>query len=149
MRDTQKPLRLLIFSLLDGQIAYQDNPVPVFDEKRRLDNFDGDLCIVLSTQQETDISTSETWITSGSIDIEIVHKTDYEVTKDAIDEVSDQIYPLIFPTPMGDAPGVIFDGFQFMDFTRTTMTRNYSVTSAQTIIAKIITVTAQIVQQSP
>ncbi len=146
MRDTQKPLRHAVYNLLNGAITYDGNTIPVFDEKKKATS-NANLFILLSTQQETDDNTSDAFITDSSIDIEINHTTEFEVSKDAIDDVANQILSLILPTPTTDgltAP----EGFQFTLVRRTSsISRNYDMGFSDTLIAKIITVSVKIVQQ--
>jgi hypothetical protein len=147
LRDTQRILRHAIRDLLAGQLSWDGTAVPVYDEKKR-DKQSADLFVILSTQQETDNNTDTSWTTDSSIDIEITHKTEFEVSKDAIDEISDQILEILLPTP--DGPGWEVGGFLIQNIRRSsTITRNFSVTDSQSIVAKIITITSKITQQFP
>ncbi len=148
MRDTQKLLRMAVYNLISGQLSYNSTNVPVYDEKRKVGATDN-IFVILSTQQETDDNTSDAFITDSSIDIEINHKSDFEVSKDAIDDVANQILTLILPTPSTDGFPVQ-SLFQITCVRRTsTITRNFSISDSQTIIAKIITISSKIVQQMP
>lgn len=147
MKDTQRILRKAINDLLAGNITYNSIPVPIYDEKIR-DKQSPNLYIIFGTQQETDQNTDTSFTTISTIDLEITHKTEYEVSKDAIDEVSDQVLEILLPTP--DGPGWDYNGFLIQNITRTsTISRNFSLTDSQSIIAKIITITATITQQFP
>lgn len=130
-----------------GQLSYNGISVPVYDEKKR-DKQLANLYVVLSTQQETDDNTDTSFTTDSSIDIDITHKTEFEISKDAIDEVSDQILELLLPNP--DGPGWNVSGFLIQNIRRSsTISRNFSLTDSQSIIAKIITITSKITQQFP
>lgn len=149
MRDTQKILRKAVYNCLNSNITSLNGVVGVFDEKRKVSETTN-LYILLSTQQETDNNTSDAFMTDSSIDIEIVHKTGFEITKDAIDDISDQILSLIIPQP-DSAAGLVPDPlFQIQNVRRTsTITRNYSITESSSVISKIVTVSCLIVQQAP
>lgn len=147
MRDTQKILRHTIRDMLAGQISYNGTNVPVYDEKIR-DKQYPNLYIILGTQQESDDNTDTSFTTDSAIDIQIEHKTDYEVSKDAIDDVSEQMLEILLPDPDGQGWGV--GGFLIQNIRRTsTITRNFSITDSSSIIAKIITITSKITQQFP
>lgn len=150
MKDTMLPLRQAVYTALHNQIVYNGETVKVFDEKK-ISAYQDDIFIVLSTQQESEAPqmTSETWSTDSSIDIEILHKTDYEVSKNAIDAISNEIYRLLitstFTTGMRQP-----DHMQILSVRRSrAITQNYSLTDSQTVIGKIITISCIIVQQIP
>lgn len=148
MRDTQSILRMAVFGVLNGQLSYGGSNVPVYDEKRR-DGDTSNLFVILGTQQETDDSTDDAFITDSSIDIEIQHRTDFEISKTAIDEVSNQILQIILPSPW-EHGFPVQNLFQIQLVRRSsTISRNFSLTDSQSVIAKIITITCKIVQQSP
>lgn len=148
MRDTQRPYRMAIFNTINGLITLNSIVVPVYDEKKKATST-ANIYILLSTQQETDFSTSDAFITRSSIDIEIIHRTEFEVTKDDIDEIADQFLQLVMPTPDTNALPVQ-NLFQIINMVRTsTITRQYNITDTETIVAKIINLTSDIVQQFP
>lgn len=141
-------LRMAVYNLLNGNISYNGQNVPVYDEKRRVGDTDN-LFIILGTQQESDDDTSDTFITDSSIDIEIQHRTDYEVSKDAIDEVSNQVLDLILPTPQTN--GFAVQNLALIQCVRRSrsVSRNFSLTDSQSVVAKIVTITCKIIQQYP
>lgn len=147
MRDTQQILRMAVFNLLNGNLSYNSENVPVYDEKRKSGDTDT-IFVILGTQQETDDNTSDAFITDSSIDIEIQHRTDFEISKDAIDHISNQILELILPTPQSDGFSVQ-NLFQILCVRRiSTISRNFSLTDSQSIVAKTINISCKIVQQS-
>jgi hypothetical protein len=147
MKDTQKILRQAVYDIINGQLSYNGSNVPVYDEKRKVGQADS-LFVILGTQQETDDSTSDAFITDSSIDIEIQHRTEFEVSKDAIDDVSNQILQILMPTPQTDG-FLVQNLFQITCVRRTsTISRNFSISDSVSIIAKIITISAKIVQQA-
>ena len=116
MLDTMKPIRTAVYTALNGNITYDSTAVPVSDEKTGYGNT-ANLFIVLTTQQETDESTSEAFITKSTIEIDIVHKTGSEVSKDAIDDVYQSMMQILIPST--STIGLTVPGtFQFQNATR-------------------------------
>jgi hypothetical protein len=142
-----KILRHAVFSVLNGSVTYNSVVIPVADEKRRIPQT-ANLFIILGAQNEADDNTSDAFMTDSTIDIEIHHKTDYEVSKDAVDDLSNIILELLMPTPSSDGLPVQ----NLMQITcvhrSSTTTRGLSVTEGGSVISKVITISAKIVQQS-
>lgn len=149
MRDTCQPYRTAIYNCLNGNLGdYNSIPIQVSDEKKKVGNQSG-LWVILSTQQETPADENDcTFITLSSIDIEIINKTGFEVTKDDIDTVSDTILGLIIPD--SQTSGLIApSGFQFHIPIRTrAITRNLSISFSDSDLLKILTITTKIVEQN-
>jgi hypothetical protein len=147
-RDTMKLLRHACRDLLMG-LTYNGTPVPVGDEKLKYSDRAANLFVTFGTQTESPDNTSDAFITDSSIDIEINHKTGFEASKDAIDDVSNDIMDILMPTPSTDGFAAQ-SGVLIQCVTRSqAITRNYSLTDTQTYISKIITITCKIVQQFP
>jgi hypothetical protein len=143
-----KILRLAVFNVLNGAVSYNSITVPVADEKRRIPQT-ANLFIILGNQQETDESPDAAFITNSSIDIEIHHKTDYEVSKDVIDDVSNSILTLLIPTP-GTHGLPVQNLMQILSVNRASAaSRNFAVTDSGSVVSKVITITCRIIQQSP
>lgn len=148
MRDTMMVLRHAIADLLDGNLSWQGVNVPVSDEKRRLGD-DAVMYVTFGTQQETPDNTSDAFITDSTIDIEIIHKTEFEVSKDGLDTVANQILEILLPTPQTDG-FMVQNLFQITCVQRqSSITRNFSITDSKSVVAKIITISCKIVQQFP
>ena len=140
-------MQLAVYSLLDGALTYEGNPVPTFDEKRNIAG-DPNIYVLLSTQTETasnDSATDCVIATESTIDIEIIHKTGYEITKKAIHSIADQILGAIITGP---GSGLIeAEGFQVLNQRRTrSVTRNFSLTESQSVISRIITISATFIE---
>jgi hypothetical protein len=103
MRSTKKVMRSVIYQALNGQVNV-GGVVPVYDEKRP-DNSTADVYILLSTQQETELNTQDTFITESSIDIEVCQNTGAAVSKDKIDDIENNILTILMPTPGTDGTG--------------------------------------------
>ena len=94
-------LRHACGDLLDGNLSWQGVNVPVSDEKRRLDD-SVSFFVTFGTQQESPDQVNDAFITQSSIDIIIQQKTGFEVSKDGIDTVSNQILEILLPLPNTD-----------------------------------------------
>jgi len=143
MRDTKKILRHAVYNALSGNVTYDGNPIPVYDEK----NDNEPIYILLSNQQEFDDNTSDAFITRSTLDYEVVEQTGYSVSKDAIDDINDQILTIIFPTP--STTGLTMPtGFQFLNLRReSSRSLAFEISATESIIRNITTITATIVQQ--
>ena len=143
MKDTQKPLRQAVFNLLDGQLTYDSAAVNVYDEM----NDGDDIYVLLSTQQETFDETSDTFITRSSISIEVVAKTGTWVSKDIIDDISDQIYDLLRPTTsttgLANPSGFLIQNVQ----RENAITQTLQISATESILRKLITIVVTIVEQ--
>lgn len=148
MRDSMKPVRLAINTLINGVVTYKGNPVKCYDEKV----FTGqvpDIYILYSTQQETPgpDQTDCTFNMNSSIDIEIISRTGSEVSKDVLDDVSNDIMQLVVPT-QGTA-GFTLSGFQIINAAReSAITQNITITESQSILRKIVRFVFNLVQQN-
>jgi hypothetical protein len=151
MRNTKLALRKAVYDLLKDQIVIDEVTIPVFDEKRQAGVGSGNWFIVLSTQQESE----STWQTDcnfcnrSSIDIEIMVKTAYEVTKDTQDEVEQQILDILFPSYVGDVLQDAVPGLCIQNLRRErSLTRNLTLSNSESVMQTIITVVADITEQS-
>lgn len=144
MRDVSKPFRLSVFNCLNGNLS----GAPVYDEKQKVTGTDT-LFVLLSTQQQVpDEDISESWISRASIDIEVIQKTGSEVSKDDIDDVSNDILGLLLPSPW--VAGVVTpSGFQFTNAKcESIISRNLSLSETESVVQKIIRFSVQVIQQS-
>lgn len=143
-----KPIRHGINTLIAGQVTYAAGVVPVYDEKVYTGEIP-DIYILLSTQQEADTERTDcTWTTRSSIDIEIIARSESEVSKDVIDDVSNDVMELIAGLP-GAWNVSNPSGFQIIDcFRESAMTRNVSLTETQSILQKVIRFVFIILQQN-
>lgn len=149
MKDTMQVLAKAIYDVINNNIVIDGSTIPVYDKKRRA-QATGGLYIILGQQSENDDpQTSDAFITTSSIDIEIWHVTEYEVSSDVINEVSNQILQRISTVPEGDnLPGQNL--FQIQDVRRTSSTlTEFSIGPSDTALNKIITIQATITQQFP
>lgn len=138
-----------VFNKLNGAITYDSQAVPVYDEKKSVSS-SVNLYILLGRQTESDdIQDDNTFAATSTIDIEIWYKTGFETSKQAVHSVSNQILQLLIPTPYTSGLGVQ-DHFQILNLRRTSaITQGFQISETQTVLAKIITISSQIVEQSP
>jgi len=148
MRDTHYLIRRAFYAVLQGQVTYAGQIVNFYDEKKKASSSDN-VYAIFSTQQSSrsQDSNDSTWITDERIDIEITQKQGFEVTKDFIDDVSNQMYQLLMPTRGQDALPVQNE-MQFRNVElETALTRSVQISPTETIISKVITFSLQAVQQ--
>ncbi len=146
MRDTQKILRSAIYQALNNTVVVNGNTIPVFDEARSVTSA-ANVFILLSTQQESANDTDDTFMTTSSIDLEVIHKTGAAVSKDLMDDVSNAILTILFPTAWTE--GIVQPSLMDIKNLRRdrTISRTIEVSPTETILRKIITISATIIQQ--
>src|SRR5688572_2154515 len=146
MRDTQYPLRRAVDAVLKGNVTFNGAEVKFYDEKKKVGATDKVYGLYSTQQSNKSADVIDcTWITDETIDIELHHRTEYEVTKDHLDDASNQVYQLLLPSRLNAAlenPHLM--QIQFFDFDRA-ITRTVEITPTETVITKIITFSAKIV----
>lgn len=148
MRDTTEILSNAVYRALNGNISYEGNSVPVFDEKKKVGNRDN-IYILFSTQQEMPPDDVQSYFMVDSfLDIEIVHKTQSEVTKTILSRVANSVLEILFPAP--NTIGITApSGFQIPLFEYAgSITRAFEISQTESIVRKFIKVKAKIIQQS-
>lgn len=142
MRDLSKPYRLACAAVLQGVIS-----INLYDEKRWVTVTDT-VYGIFSTQQQTLTDENDcTWVSRCSIDIEVIQKTGSEVTKDDVDDISNEICAILNPSP-GVTP-LTSPNLQFtLPQIESIISRNVSISETETVIVKIIRFVCTIVQQS-
>ncbi len=148
MRDTQRPLRMAIHNVLTGNVFYGGSAINFYDEKKKAGQSDK-VYGIYSTQQTTrdQQSVDETWITSERIDLEFTHQSGFEVTKDFIDDLTDQAYQILLPSRLNDSlPDPLLMRIEHFELEQA-LTRSVEITSTETIVSKIVTFSCKIIQQ--
>lgn len=148
MRDTTEILSNAVYQALNGNVSYEGNNVPVFDEKKKVGNRDN-IYILFSTQQEMPPDDVQGYFMVDSfLDIEVVHKTQSEVTKTILSRVANSVLEILFPEPNTisiTAPsGVQIPLFEYAG----SITRAFEISPTESIVRKFIKVKAKIIQQS-
>lgn len=143
-----KIFRKAIHQVLNGNVTYNSSVVKVYDEKV----FTGEtpnIYILYGTQREQDATEQDcTWMTRASIDILIVSKTMSETSKDALDDISNSILDLLLNLPGSDNLAAQ-SGFQITYLKRdSSVSGVMQISPTETVLQKIITLTATIIQQN-
>jgi len=94
-QDPDREFRKAIFNALDGNVTFNGNVVPVYDEFAA-DNAPN-LFIVLGNQYGDDRRNYAKFVTGGVIIIDIVHFQNRAMTKDVVDAVSNSIKAILMP----------------------------------------------------
>lgn len=140
-RDTMKPFRLAIFNLLNGNISCE-----IYDEKKKSSDSNG-LYVTMGTQTENQSSqqTDTSWMHDVTLDLEIIQKTGMEVSKDDIDDVSEEIYEIL--EPVFGTGALVIPGFQVTDLRVSGVSRTFEVSATESIVTKTCTISALLTQQ--
>lgn len=147
MKDTMRPFRKAVYDCLNGVVLYKSAVVPVKDEKVPTGS-QPNIYILLSTQKEQDATETDCdWQTKSSIDILIITKSGSEVSKDAIDDISQRIYDLVL-TLQGGSLLAAQSGFQILYLRReSAASGNVQISPTQSELQKIVSLTAYIFHQ--
>jgi hypothetical protein len=149
MKDTKKILRLALFNALNGNVTYNNNPVVMYEEKLP-SGVSPDMFILLSNQQETSSDDNDScFITKSSIDIEIVHKTGSDLSKDDIDDVYEQLMEILIPKPFTLGGWVIVqEGFIFHNpYRESCITNTVVISETETVITERLKIVFTITQK--
>jgi len=147
LKDTTDILLNAVHAKLNGNVSYSSENVPFYDEKKKIRDRDALYCLYSTQQEVPGELTQGFFINDSFLDIEICHKTGSEVSKSVLSNVANQIYQILFPEQ--DAVSLTSpSGFQIVefDFIRS-ITRVFEISTTESILRKIITVKAKIVEQ--
>jgi hypothetical protein len=142
MIDVKYPVREAYFELLNGNLSYAGQPVPVSDGQ----TMGHKLYVVIGEQDGTDNSTFQSFDSNETIVIDIISKTNSTGSRSPIDAVASQILNLVLPAPAHNGlPGqagvqincVKKDGDRYLDLT---------LNSSNTLRRRIITFTQKVRQ---
>lgn len=141
MKDLDKILRKAVFDSLDGNLS----GTKVFDEVKKIGDTDS-LFVLLGGQRSIkDPSADNLWARRNTIEIIITHKQTVSVTKDLIDEKSDEILEILFPSY--DSFIAAPSGVQFLNPDFESGVIQPMIFSNETIMAKVLTISVTIIQQ--
>ena len=144
MRDPNKIFRDAVKSSLDGVLFFELSPVQVFDEKAEEGN--NMTYVILSTQTSAQEPNFSGFGHQCSLLLDIVCKQYDMMNKEAVDDVSNQILTILFPSVSTNGL-TIQSGFQINCLTVESV--NYvplRLANAKSIIRKLIRLTAKISQ---
>ena len=114
MIDVQAKIREAYYTALNGQLTYDASPVPVVDDKLEDDQNDT-LYVVMSTQTAVDDSPFGKFDHETTMLLDIVYCPQDTVSKDVVDNVAQQIFNIILPTP--ETHGLTATGVQITNVT--------------------------------
>lgn len=142
-----RPFRKAIYDCLTGNVTYAGNTLSIFDEKVHTGS-QPNVYILLSTQKEQDATDQDcAWETKSTIDILIITKSGSEVSKDAIDDISQKIYDLVL-TLQGNSLLAVQTGFQILYLRReSAASGSVQISPTQSELQKIVSLTAYIFHQ--
>jgi len=143
LRDNSKALRVAIFTALTGNTG----GITMYDEKRKVSATDSTFILFTTQQQTPDENNDCTWISKNSIDIEIVNKTGSEVSKNTIDDISDQILQTLLPSvgTTNLTAGNLQFGYAYCE---SILSRNLSFSEIESVMVKVIRFVVQITTQT-
>jgi hypothetical protein len=144
MRDPNKIFRDALIQALDGNLTYDGSPVNVFNEQAEPGN--NNTYVIISSQSSAQEPNLSGFGHQCMIMMDVITKQYHLVTKDVVDEVSEQITEILFPSVQ--ANGLVSQsGFQINCLAVESM--NYMpmrISNTKTIIKKLIRLTAKISQ---
>jgi len=144
MRDPNKIFRDAVMQALNGNLTYDGSDVKVFNEQAEPGN--NNTYVIVSSQSSAQEPNFSGFGHQGMLLMDIITKQAHLVTKDIVDNVSEQITTILFPSVQanGLAPQ---SGFQINCLAVESM--NYMpmrISNTKTIIKKLIRLTAKISQ---
>jgi hypothetical protein len=143
MRDNSKALRVAIFTALTGNTGGYN----MYDEKRKVSATDSTFILFTTQQQTPDVENDCSWISKCSIDIEIINKTGSEVSKNTIDDISNQILQVLLPSV--GVTNLTSANLQFgYAYCESILSRNLSLSETESIMQKVIRFVVQVTEQS-
>jgi len=99
MRDYGYKLREAYFQAINGNLVFESGVIPVVDEKVDNQLTEHDIYVKLSVQNDQQANTKCYFAATCDLVMDIVHRTDAVGSKRVVDDISDQILTLLFPTP--------------------------------------------------
>lgn len=101
MNDAGTPVRKGFFNALNNQLENPDNAVvkvPVVDEKLDLNITEHDLYVLIGGQAASPSDNKSNWVREVDLNITIVNRRKATNSKVIIENISDQMLEIIFPT---------------------------------------------------
>lgn len=138
MVDPNKAVRYAIGGALQGNLTFDGSPVPVVDESVNL-NENTNMYVLLSNQTAVETSNFAKREHECTLVVDIVNKSQYDVTKDSVDDVAQQIFDIL--QPGATASGLVSQpGVQFTNLEK--ITDNYlsfSLNPVGPVVRRIMT----------
>jgi hypothetical protein len=118
MVDVNKAVRYAIGAALDGNLTYDGSPVPVVDDAVNLQQ-NTTMYVVLSSQTAVETSSFAKFDHECTLQLDITHKSVYAASKDGVDDLAQQIFTILQPTPTTNGL-VSQSGVHFTDLEKAT-----------------------------
>lgn len=144
MKDTSYPIRKAFYELLNGVLSYNSVVVPVYDEVLQAD---AQLYVIIASQTKANQDNFCTFVSDCTITLDIVCKSSFDFTKDAVDSVHNQIGQLVSSAP-GQSNLPTQSGFQFSSVTEDSITHIPTLQAEFGYVTrKLVTYRIRIVEQ--
>lgn len=98
MIDVKQAVRTAFFQLLNGQLTFGGNPIPV-SEGMKIPGNTSPIYVILDGQTSSPKYVFNGWATDETIDIDINFKAGATVAKATLDNIAGQILALLYPDP--------------------------------------------------
>lgn len=145
MIDVHKLVRYAFGNAISGQLSYGGVAVPVADDVLSIED-PTDIYVILSSQTAVEVSTFSSFEHSASIVIDIVHRSSHYVTKDIVDNVAQQIFTIIQPTPTTNGLSAQ-SGVQFTDVKKINdIYLNLNLSNSGPVVRRIVTYSVNVHQ---
>ena len=146
MVDIGQKLRKAYFTALDGSITYEGSAVPIVDEKLDVNITEHDIYVLMTSQNEVDTNNKSYFARECDIVLRVINRRKATGTKEAVENVSDQILTVLFPTK--NTTGLTVDSPLKLSYARLTQAEYNPLAQEQDsfIISKSLTFKNRIIQ---
>jgi hypothetical protein len=145
MKDPHKAFRMAVFQALNGNLTdLSSSSVKVFDGKA--EETVSNIYVLLTTETGNQIPNFSLFLHDSSIILQVVTKTTDAISKDELDNVSDQITQILLPGTATDGL-VQQSGFQINCLqAQSVNSSEVNIVNAKTEASKFLRLTAKIAQ---
>jgi hypothetical protein len=146
----EQAIRTGFYQALNGNLTYNSNPVSITDSILTQGSADSPVYVVFD-QQTANLNTSGAFrsqIWDCTINVFIISKQTFSVSKEILDTVAEQVETIVIPTV--NATNVIAPtGWQFTNmFLQQVNFKEVVLSATQSIIGKTLTFSLKVVKQS-
>lgn len=100
MIDVNRLFRKAAYEALSGNLTHDGGQVPVYDEKLGANT--NNIYVLVQSQSTNTANTFSSFSQTGTLVLQVVHKSWDGVTKDVIEDISNQILQILFPNPQSN-----------------------------------------------
>lgn len=149
MIDPGMQIRASYFSVLNGNITIEGSPIPIVDEKLDVNISEHDIYILMLDQIEDNETRAvkDKWVNEINFRMQICNQRKSTNTKEVVEDVSNQILTILFPTKQTTA--IRLDDPLRLTYARKTSADYQPVVQNNNgfLISKILTFKNRITQQ--